>query len=396
MGLLPDLGSVVGEKFHIDYEIRSGPMGTIFGATNQRIGRPVVLKFLNPVLAMNIEWCERFQNEARAAALLTSEHVVEIYDVGLLENGLPYIVMEWLSGRGLDEIIAQTGAQTTEESVGYLLQACHAIGQAHSCGIVHRDLKPENLFLDERNSEKPIVKVLDFGIAKLLLDWALKARLTQPGKMLGTPPYMAPEQWKDCATVDHRVDIWSLGIILFELLTGQQPFQTTGVTNLINLRAMIETAQVTPPGELVREVPTELSAAVLKCLRKHPDDRFQSVAELAEAIARFGPEDSQRLVNSTKAFLSGSPRSLETPSERFSIRPMTRPVAPHPTDASAYVGASDESAKEWCELIRYKTQSFLVKAVAHRFRIQRKVTFVLGQHSRLPTAISLASPLRKE
>jgi serine/threonine-protein kinase len=200
--------------------------------------------------------------------------------VGHLETGAPYIVMEYLEGEDLDAILDR-GPMATTTAIDYLIQACEAVAEAHSLGIVHRDLKPKNLFLTRRVNGKPLVKVLDFGISKSTTD-NLSLTTTQQG--LGSPNYMSPEQLRCARDVDQRTDIWSLGIILYELLTVRMPFEAETVTHLT---ALVLQDEPRPLAEHRSDVPPQVAAVIAKCLQKSPDQRYQSVIELVEALVPF-------------------------------------------------------------------------------------------------------------
>jgi serine/threonine-protein kinase len=213
---------------------------------------------------------------------LRSEHVARVSDVGRLQTGAPYIVMEFLEGYDLDRLLESSGALSIENAVDYVLQACEAIAEAHSLGIVHRDLKPTNLFLTTRVTGKPLIKVLDFGISKSNSEGDLS--LTSTSQIMGSPNYMSPEQLRSARNVDSRTDIWALGAILYELLTRQVPFVADSVTQLT---AMVVTEAPRPILDLRPEIPAPLASAVMKCLEKKREDRFQTVSEFAKAIAPF-------------------------------------------------------------------------------------------------------------
>jgi serine/threonine-protein kinase len=227
----------------------------------------------------------RFVREARAAASIQSEHVVRVFEVSTLPNGASYIVMEHLIGADLGQLLASRGRLPIAEAVDHLLEACEALGEAHGRGIVHRDLKPQNLFVTSRNDGSPCVKVLDFGISKAADDDA--PNLTATNTIMGTPRYMSPEQVRSLKEVDHRSDLWALGVVLFELVAGAPPFDAQTSTALC---AMIAMDPPTPLRQRCIDAPAELEAVILRCLQKDPGWRFQDVAALAEALAPFASE----------------------------------------------------------------------------------------------------------
>ncbi len=278
-------GDVIAGKYRVDRVLGAGGMGVVVAATHQQLDQRVALKFLLPEVAAHEDLVARFLREARAAVKIHSEHVSRVLDVGTLGTGAPYMVMELLDGDDLEQVLARRGPLPVPEVVGYLLQACEAVAEAHSLGIVHRDLKPANLFLARRPSGPPIVKVLDFGISKAPLSAKEKA-LTQEAALMGSPAYMSPEQMRASRDVDARSDIWSLGVVLHELLTQSLPFPGESVTVLI-------TTALHEPHVPMRAqragIPTELQAVVDRCLEKEAERRFASMAELARALVPFGP-----------------------------------------------------------------------------------------------------------
>ena len=207
-------------------------MGLVVAATHVHLNQRVALKVLRPDDARNPQILERFVREARAAAALRGEHVCRVSDVGELEDGTPYIVMELLEGIDLSRTLQTSGPLPVQRACSYVLQACIGISEAHSLGIVHRDLKPANLFVAHRPDGTPIIKVLDFGIAKAVSDESTDFSLTKTSVVLGSPGYMSPEQLRSSRDVDLRTDIWSIGVILFELITGKRPFNAQSITEL--------------------------------------------------------------------------------------------------------------------------------------------------------------------
>jgi serine/threonine-protein kinase len=278
-------GEIVAGKYRVDRVLGVGGMGVVVAATHVELEQRVALKFILPHVLANAESTERFMREARALVRLKSEHVARVYDVGKLESGEPFTVMELLEGCDLAKLAKAQSPVRVADAVEYVLQACEAIIEAHAIGIVHRDLKPQNLFVSRRMNGTPLVKVLDFGISKSMGPAAVgQMALTDSTVVLGSPLYMAPEQMRSARSADARSDIWALGVILYELLAGKVPFDGDTVTELC-LKVVHEPP---PPIRALRpEVPAALVDIVMKCLEKAPERRFQNVAALAQALEPF-------------------------------------------------------------------------------------------------------------
>ncbi len=277
-------------------------MGVVVAATHLQLGQLFALKFLLPHMCEHGEAVERFAREARAAVQIQSEHVARVTDVGTLESGAPYMVMEYLLGSDLSEVLQSRGPLAVAEAVGFLLQACEAIAEAHALGIVHRDLKPANMFLTRRRDGSPLVKVLDFGISKALQDTLSSPSVTSTSMVMGSPIYMSPEQVRSSKSVDARSDVWSLGVILQELLTGAPTYEAETASALM---AMIAADPPTPLRQRRPDAPVELEAAILRCLEKDRERRMPNVAELARAIAPFGAADARASVERISRVLGG-------------------------------------------------------------------------------------------
>ncbi|MEZ4371737.1 MAG: serine/threonine-protein kinase [Polyangiaceae bacterium] len=281
-------GDILAGKYRVERVLGEGGMGVVVSAWHTELDQRVAMKFLLPELAERGDAAERFRREARAAVKIKSEHVARVVDVGTLEVGVPYMVMEFLEGHDLSEELTRRGTLEVEEAVEFVLQACEAIAEAHSVGIVHRDLKPANLFITQRADGSRIVKVLDFGISKTL-GGGMDMSLTRTAAIIGSPLYMSPEQMDSAKDVDQRTDIWSLGVILYELLAGQPPFTGNSIPQLC---AALLNDTPTPLTHFRGDVTEELNQAVLHCLEKSLDTRYSSVAELVSALGGFGPPGS--------------------------------------------------------------------------------------------------------
>ena len=227
---LAKIGSVIGGKYRVDAELGRGGMGVVVRATHLHLNQSLAIKFL--LRATRPGAAARFEREARTTMRLRSEHTVRVLDAGV-QDGIPYLVMELLDGCDLRRLIRERGALPVGDAAGYVVQACEALAEAHALGIVHRDVKPANLFLTRRFDGSPLIKVLDFGVAKECTEEADLEALTTSAVALGSPMYMSPEQVRDARMVDARADLWSTGVTLFELLTGRGPFEAATVSGLL-------------------------------------------------------------------------------------------------------------------------------------------------------------------
>jgi serine/threonine-protein kinase len=283
-------GDVLAGKFRVERILGKGGMGMVVAAVHLQLDKRVALKFLLPEMAQNPEIVQRFAREARAASRIESEHVAKVLDVGVMENGAPFMVMEYLEGADLAEVLKQRGGLPGQEAIEYVLQACEALAEAHVAGIVHRDLKPANLFLTKRADGSPCIKVLDFGISKIALAGDQEQGMTQTSALMGSPNYMAPEQLRSARNVDARTDIWSLGIILHELLTGDVAFKAETVPELY---VSILQSPPIPLRSRRPDAPPAMEAIVSRCLEKDPARRFANVGELATALGELAPAQAR-------------------------------------------------------------------------------------------------------
>jgi len=283
-------GEVIAGKYSVIRVLGRGGMGVVVEAQHLKLGQRVAIKLLLPSIRSMGEITARFEREARAIARLKGPHVAHVSDVDSLPDGSPFMVMELLNGCELGDELEKKRRIPYRDAVGYILQACAAMAEAHRQGIVHRDLKPSNLFLCDTNGGRTI-KVLDFGISKLAGD--VNASVTTTASAFGTPLYMSPEQVRSVKNVDARADLWSLGVVLYELISGEVPFNGPSATAIL---ASILTEKPVHLAKRCPDVPKPLADAVMKAIEKMPDARFYDIVEFAAAIAPYGPpRDDPRL-----------------------------------------------------------------------------------------------------
>jgi serine/threonine-protein kinase len=318
---------VLAGKYRVENVVGSGGMGAVVAATHLLLKQRVALKFLLAQTSSNPDLVARFVREAQAAACITSEHVARTLDVGTLDlpnaPGTPYLVMELLSGRDLDAIVRSDGPLPIPTAIDYLLQACEAIAEAHLAGIVHRDLKPANLFVTRRVDGSPCVKVLDFGISKMTAappsGEAVQALTATGGAMIGSPLYMSPEQIRSAKEVDARTDIWSLGVILHELLTGQTPFLAD---NLGALLAVIVADPPVPLRAVLAQAPAGLEEVILRCLEKDRERRWQTLDDFAAALGTFASPAGKASVDRIARMVTGKGKTEPPPPPQPVVGPV--------------------------------------------------------------------------
>jgi serine/threonine protein kinase len=290
---LPAVGSLVAGKYRLERIIGEGGMGVVYEAVHQTLGQRLAVKVLHPRLELADEVVSRFQREARAAARLESAHIARVLDVDLLDDGTPFMVMELLEGSDLDHELETRGTLPPYEAARIIVEACAAMAEAHAHRIVHRDLKPANLFLASVRGER-VVKVLDFGISKVQSDENVSMTMTQ--SVFGTPIYMSPEHVRSAKHVDARSDVWSLGVILYEAISGKAPFDGDSVTALA---AAISIDKPKPLGSVTKtKLPEGFEAVVMRALEKDPSQRHASATALAAALRPFVDERTRALVDS--------------------------------------------------------------------------------------------------
>ena len=293
-GHVSRVGMVVEDKYEVVRLLGAGGMGEVYEARHLQIARRVALKFLLPAVAADASLLERFRNEARAAGALRHENVAAVYDIGVAADRAPYIVMEFLEGRDCAEVLDAVKTFSPSRAASTIIQVCRGLSAAHSHGIIHRDLKPANLFLCRRADGAELVKILDFGIAKLRREAPVDH---STGEIFGTPFYMSPERARGDRAVDHRADIYASGVILYELLSGQRPYDGTSALQILH---SILTREPEPLATLRRDIPASLCAVVHRAMAKLPEQRFASVEELERALHPFAPARESSLGSATR------------------------------------------------------------------------------------------------
>ena len=275
----PESGTVIDGKYRLDKPIGIGGMGAVYFATQIDLGRKVAIKLLHPNFHQNSDVIERFHREAKLAASIGHDNICEVTDFGTTEDGAPYLVMPVLKGCAYSEVLKKE-SMPLERVCDIMGQVLSALDAAHIAGVVHRDLKPDNIFISKVGDRKDFVKLLDFGISKVLESSAMK-ELTRTGTVMGTPVYMAPEQARGEKNVDHRLDIYAAGVILYESLTGSRPHDGDSYNEIV---FKIITESFPPPRELNPDIPKKLEKIVIKAMAKEPSERYASAKEMAVAL----------------------------------------------------------------------------------------------------------------
>jgi serine/threonine protein kinase len=386
--LIPAADDVLADKYRIERELGRGGMGIVLAATHLQLEERVAIKFLLPELAHDPALVARFLREGRAAIKIRSEHVVRVRDVATLPGGTPYLVMEYLQGKNFEELLEEQGRISPELAVDHVLQATEALAEAHALGMVHRDLKPANLFLVHRADGSPCVKVLDFGIMKATDAVSLDS--TNSSIVVGSPRYMSPEQMRATRALDARADIWALGVILHELITGVAPFDGETMPDL--LAAILQN-----PAPTLRQhrpdAPHGLEAIVARCLEKDPAARYADVAELTEALAPFG--SAMARVSADRVSRVIRPRPVP---ETSTSAPITRTTIPSTSKLGRDIPASSTvtvsaTADAWgaTSAPARSTIRTLGLAVGGMFFATTMVVAIFGGHSQPSAARARAS-----
>ncbi|MEO6952847.1 MAG: serine/threonine-protein kinase [Polyangia bacterium] len=332
-----EVGSTVG-NYQVLEKIGQGSMGAVYLAQHPSIGKRVALKVIRPDLAADEETVMRFFNEARAVTQIGHENIIDVKDFGQTPEGDSFIVMELLEGISLGELLRNEGALPAERAVHIAAQITDGLAAAHARGIVHRDLKPDNVFLVPRGTDRDYVKILDFGLAKLTGPGALASN-TREGTVIGTPYYMAPEAAESASRVDSRADVYSLGCILFEMVTGQVPFAGDGLGQILvrHLSEVPLTPSVMRPG-----TPPWLDRVVLRALQKKPDHRYASMAAFGHALREPATWEAVLpppvVSPSLPTMLKAAPLPVSAPPTLLKVAPRARPLASPPPRSN--VGAA--------------------------------------------------------
>jgi serine/threonine protein kinase len=286
-------GEIVADRYRLGPVIGAGGMGIVYKAQHIELGTWVAFKVIRPDIARNSSIWRRFSREARALAALHNKHVVRVHDAGTLPSGLRYLVMELLEGIDLRRLLLKEGSLPVNRAVDYAIQVCSALGDAHRLHIIHRDVKPENIFLAQYRACEPTIKLLDFGVALFLDD---TGQLTIPGRGVGSPHYLSPEQLQNPSEIDQRSDVWAVGLLMYELLAGRSPFQGMNAahTCLKITRGPMPSIEEARPG-----LPPRLCEIIQQCLAVDPAGRPQSADELIAALEPF---------SSRHAGASGTPK----------------------------------------------------------------------------------------
>ena len=341
-------GQILLRKYRVEELLGRGGMGVVFAARHLALDERVAIKVLAPAASEHQDALARLQREARILARVRNEHVVRVIDLGQLDDGAPFMVMEHLTGRDLGSLLEEQGRLGVEAAVSYILQALIALAAAHANGVVHRDLKPENLFCSQAQDGSCLIKVLDFGISRLERSarGSASASMTGPSAVMGTPLYMSPEQLRDPRAVDARSDIWSIGVVLYELVTGVAPFSGA---SLGDIAIKIATEPPPPLTFVAPSIASQLEDVLSRCLRKERDERFANVAQLARALEPFGPTGCRQLVERVERLAAEPPICLPG-DDQSSLSPDSNPLtapAPHEATVASPPASRAASAARW-------------------------------------------------
>lgn len=322
MSLAP--GEIIDGKYRILRMLGQGGMGAVYEGENVRIRRRVAIKVLHPAVSAQEESVRRFEREAQAAARIGSDHICEVLDLGVLADESRYMVMEYLEGETLGERLKRSGRLSPERIIPLMTQVLDALGAAHAAGIIHRDLKPDNIFILNQKAGIPdFIKILDFGVSKFSQLSGDEMNVTRAGAVVGTPYYMSPEQARG-GTVDHRSDVYALGVLLYQATTGQVPFQASTFNELL-FKIVLEPAP--PPQHFAPDMDPDFAAIIQRSMAREAPHRFQSCAEFKDALLSW--------VAARPALAAGAPGLLQA---AVAQRPQTQalPAMPPPGHASSH------------------------------------------------------------
>jgi serine/threonine protein kinase len=312
--VMAELGELLEGKYRLLRRIGEGGMGAVYEAEHETIGRRLAVKLLRPELADDEDTVERFKREARAAARIGHPTITGVTDFGRTEAGELFMVMEYLDGQSLREVIHQRGPLTAALSASIACQLLSALDAAHHAGVIHRDLKPDNIFLVEQGRDFPEVRLLDFGISKIHDPGSTAQALTKTGTALGTPSYMSPEQaWGDRA-IDHRSDLWSVGVVLYECATKKLPFTASHIFSLVR---KITDDPFAPPSQITPGVSAPFEEVITRALQKQPEDRFQSAKEMFDALLPLVDEAARPAIPKPSGSTSSIPIEAVTAQTAF-------------------------------------------------------------------------------
>ena len=299
-------GEILAGKYRVERVMGAGGMGVVVQVSHMENGGRFALKFLRPSVARDPSAALRFLREAKAGGRIDSPHVVTIVDVGELASGSPFLVMEYLEGTSLDKRLVGSVRLPLAEACDLALQVAEGLAAAHAMGVVHRDIKPANLFLNVGPDGSEVLKIVDFGISKILdPDSPAAQHLTRTQTSIGSPLYMSPEQMRSARTADFRTDQWSLGVVLYRLATGHLPFDGKSLPRLC---VQVLEANFIPVATRCPELPVTFAAAVERCLGRLPGDRFADIAALAEALVPFaGPRGASRAERCREILATSNP-----------------------------------------------------------------------------------------
>jgi serine/threonine-protein kinase len=370
-----DRGDMIAGRYEIEGLAGEGGMAVVYAARHLHLNEQYAIKILRPALATNPNIVSRFLQEARAAAQLRSDFVCRVFDVGLLPEGMPFMVMELLEGEDLGALLQRTGRLPIEQAVEFVIQGCEALAEAHARGLIHRDIKPENLFLTKRRDGWATVKLLDFGISKIIDSEMISTTLRRhvdTRDLLGTPHYMAPETVRASREAGPRSDLWSMGVVLYELLSGKLPFNGATVPEV---SASILETEPENLGLVRPDLPVELVEIVHWCLAKQPELRVASAAELAVQLLPFAPRRSRAVVERMQSLARAQGELFDIPPSAFPPPPNVPPMPPVPEMPTAVIVESSITMPAE-EPRRGRSAVLWVVAAAAAFAVGGSVTWL--------------------